>query len=391
MAPFLGSLLLLPVSAVLVLSVAVALGLAVVLGLIGGVSGNGVVAIFGALVVGALGFVGIEKLWRARDARLAPRWLIEIDTLARSTRVPLESVGGEAMSLARAAALGVSVPDSVVLTSELVEQWMTGVRKARPGVDATTLLPAVARRQLHAFLHRAAGGKITVRPSFGGDDAAQTYPGVFVSARDIDPERVDLLVKAIVRVVDSGYGVAAAEYRQRLRIAAPLKRAVVLQRQVEADVVGSAQSRGLDGRGDSVLMDFGKPRSATTSVSFDLIDGSAGRGAGRGVGDDAELDEPSRWSARRVGHATWWNGAGGLRRARGPAQRDGVAPSADRRACHLALGRRTAHRRSGPGCRAGSTRPTGLRSWCWRRRAGRWGAWAALGAATSATKTACAI
>ena len=296
LAPFLGSLLLLPVSAVVVLAVAVALGLAVLLGVIGGVTGSGVVAVLGGLAVSALGFVGLEKLLRAGDARRAPHWVIEIGTLARSERVGVESVGGEAMSLARAAGLGVSVPDSVVLTSELVEQWVSAVRKARPGVDATTLLPAVARSRLNAFLHRAAGGKIAVRASFGTEDARATYPGVFASARDIDPERVDLLVKAIVRVVDSGYGNAAAEYRQKLRIAATLKRAVVLQRQVEADLLGTAQSRGLDGRGDSVLIDFGKPRSVTTSVSLDLIDGSA-----LAVAPNVALETTPSWMNRLAG------------------------------------------------------------------------------------------
>jgi phosphohistidine swiveling domain-containing protein len=105
-----------------------------------------------------------------------------------------------------------------------------------------------------------------------------------------------MIVAALTRVVESAYSGAATHYRRQLHVASTLRRAVILQRQLQADITGTAQSRGIDGRGDSILIDFARGRSATASVSFDLVDGTL-----LAVAPDVPLDTTPSWMNRLAG------------------------------------------------------------------------------------------
>lgn len=293
MVPFLGAIPLAAVLLCLSYAALVAVGSALAFGLSSAFGGGPWAGALGSVLLSALGVAVVELGLRARAARRDPRWLSDIQTLAASRRVELERIGGEAQALARAMALGVPIPDTLVLTAELTEAWLRESRGARRGVEPTSLLPKGALAPLARFLHGCEGGKLVVRPSFRGPDPAATYPGVFTSVGDVDPANLHGLLTAIGRVVESGDAPAVLDYRRRMRQVTTLHRSVVLQRQIDADVSGVAQSRGLDGRADSILIDFAKRRAPTMTVSYDLIDGTV-----LAVAPDTPLDATPTWMNR---------------------------------------------------------------------------------------------
>lgn len=247
----------------------------------------------GSVVLSAAGLILAELALRARAARRDPRWVSDVRTLAESRSVALDRIGGEAQTLARALRVGVAIPDTLVLTAELTDAWLRELRVARRGADPAGALPAGAEGPLAAFLHGCAGAKITVRASFRGTDPAATYPGLFSGVTDVDTTTLHSLAAAVGRVVESADSPPVLDYRRRMRQVATLHRSVVLQRQIDADVAGVAQSRGLDGRADSILIDFAKRRGPTMTVSYDLVDGTV-----MAVAPDTPLDATPSWMNR---------------------------------------------------------------------------------------------
>ena len=293
MVPFLGAF---PLAAVLLCvsyAVVVATASALSFAVSGAFGGGPLVGGIGSALLSAAGVAVVEGVLRARAARHDPRWAADIRALAASRRVALDRIGGEAQTLARAVALGLPVPDTLVLTGELTEIWLREMRGARRGADPMDFLPKGALGPLQAFLHRSEGGKVLVRPSFRGPDPAATYPGVFSSVGDLEPSNPHGLAAAVGRVVESGDSPAALDYRRRMRQVATLHRSVVLQRQIDGDLSGVAQSRGLDGRADSILIDFAKRRAPTMTVSYDLVDGTV-----LAVAPDVPLDATPSWMNR---------------------------------------------------------------------------------------------
>lgn len=256
---------------------------------------------FGAAFIGVtltgLLLAGAELAVRTVRRRRDPRWVASLSALRSSKALGPGTVGTDAYHLGRAASLGLPVPDMVVLTCELTEQWYRDLKAAKKGADPWDLLPEAARQEIEAFLFRAAGGKIVVRPSFG-DDAQASYPGVFGAVPDVDPTQRGAVLAAFARVVESGFSGAATEYRRRMKLSGAFRRAVMLQRQVVPDLTGSVLSRALDGRADSVIVDYAKPRSAMTSVSYDLLDGTV-----LAVAPDVALEATPSWMNRVVGLA----------------------------------------------------------------------------------------
>ncbi|MBK7583681.1 MAG: hypothetical protein IPI67_26240 [Myxococcales bacterium] len=293
MVPFLGAFPLIALALAFTYASIVAIASALSFGLSNAFGGGNVTGALGTVLLSVLGILGVELLLRARDARRDPRWAGDLRTLSLSRTVSPDRIGMEAQTLSRVVALGVSVPETLVLTSELTEAWLKESRAARRDADPQSSLPAGALGSIQAFLHSSAGGRLQVRPSFRGVDPAATYPGVFITESDVDPSDTRKLLSAIQRVAESGDGPAALDYRRRMRQVATLARSVVLQRQIDADVSGVVQSRGIDGRADSVLIDFAKRRAPTMTVSFDLIDGTV-----LAIAPHTALDSTPSWMNR---------------------------------------------------------------------------------------------
>jgi phosphohistidine swiveling domain-containing protein len=228
-------------------------------------------AAFGAAL--GVGFV-TERAARRRQALRSPKWVSALDALGVLERSRVEVVGGKAQMLARTAGLGAPVPDGIVLTSELVERVLAATAGGKAMDRVFAALPPPARREIEAFLGRSKG-KVVVRASFTEADGKHAYPGVFPAVRDVEPGNREGLVAAILALVASADDPVGREYRRRRGASAGVARAVVIQRQIEADCIGAVASRGPNGRADRVTVDFARKRSPTRSYAYDLVDGAA--------------------------------------------------------------------------------------------------------------------
>ncbi len=293
MVPFLGAFALAGVLVAFGYASVVVVAATLTFGVSSAFGGGGWAGALGSVLASVSAVALLEVVLRSRASRRDPRWVIDLRTLSESRRITLDCIGGEAQALARALALGVAVPDTIVLSAELTEAWVRESRVARRGADPASLLPPGALAPLQAFLHRCDGGKLVVRPSFRGTDPAATYAGLFTTVGDVDPLTFHGLAAAVLRVADSAESNPVHDYRRRMRQVATIHRSVVLQRQIDADVAGVAQSRGLDGRADSILIDFAKRRAPTMTVSYDLIDGAV-----LAVAPDTPLDATPSWMNR---------------------------------------------------------------------------------------------
>jgi phosphohistidine swiveling domain-containing protein len=282
-----GAFELVPLLLVLVLAVALTLP--------AGLAWGAVVALFHhpvvSGVVSAVGVAGIglvvERAVRKRQAGHAVSWVETLDSLGACAAAPLDAVGGKALGLAHLARLGAPVPDAVVLTSALVERILAATAGGK-GVDRVwPVLPTPARRALEAFL-AGAKGKLVVRASFTDHGAKHSYAGVFPAVRDIDPTDHDRLIAAVLTVVASADDAIGREYRRRRGAGAGVARAVVVQRQIDAEVSGTVGSRGPGGRADSVTIDFARRRSPVRSHLYDLVEGKA-----RVVVGEENVDTPA--------------------------------------------------------------------------------------------------
>jgi len=146
------------------------------------------------------------------------------------------SCGGKGAGLARLVALGFEVPDGFVLTTQ-------AYRLAADRPPGTDLLPEAVRRDLGAS-YRRLGGRVAVRSSMVGEDAAgQSFAGQLESVLGVEGEAA--LVDAVRRVWGSASSPAVRRYASRRGPGpGPPARApdvaVVVQRQVDPVASGVA-------------------------------------------------------------------------------------------------------------------------------------------------------
>lgn len=236
-----------------------------------------------------------EWLVRRRQATKSPGWLLTLDELAPIESPRLAEVGGKAILLSRLQKLGAPVPGAIVLTTALVND-MIAIANGRSLDKVLPALPKEARRALDVFLAQAKG-KLVARASFTEQGGPHSYAGVFPAARDLDPGDRERLVAAVLGLVNASEDAVGREYRKRRRAASSAAKAVLLQRQIDAEIAGTIASRGPSGRADSVTVDFARRKSPSRSFRYDLVDGTTAALAGD------ELAETPAWMHRLAAFA----------------------------------------------------------------------------------------
>ncbi len=291
MPPLLGALhvivLLLGVLLAVIVGMLVGLGAAVL-----GPSATRPVSLTIAALLVLLLLALLEFVVRRRQAGRDLEGAGKLDEIGDAALERVESLGGEARRLALVARLGVPVPDAVVVTAEIAEQWL----RAPGGGKSKALreiLPHAASAPIEAFLHRCQGAKILLLPSFDADERRITYAGLFPTTSDLAPNADERLLAALGSSAATAHHQATAAYRRRVGTVAPVRRAFVFMRALDADVFGRAESRGIGGAADSVLIDFARTNSPTSSVSYDL----AGLQV-RALAPDTPLDRVPTWMHR---------------------------------------------------------------------------------------------
>jgi phosphohistidine swiveling domain-containing protein len=289
---------LVPLLVVIVVATLVALPSALGLGVSGWALKSPALAAMALLAGIVVAAAGCEWFVRRKQARRETGWLVTLDELGPIESPRLAEVGGKAILLARLHALGVPVPSAIVLTTTLVDRFIAGAAAGQRVDRVFPALPAEARRLLEDFLAQAKG-KIVARASFTDSKPGHSYAGVFPSARDLDPRDREHLVLAILGVVQSSEDQVGREYRKRRHAASSAARAVLLQRQIDAEVSGTVASRGPHGRADCVTIDFSRRRSPSRSFRYDLIDGTVVPLAGE------DLSETPAWMHRLAAFAVF--------------------------------------------------------------------------------------
>ena len=249
-------------------------------------------ALFGTVIVAA---AVVERIVRRRQATAETGWLVTLDELAPIENPRLAEVGGKAILLARLHKLGAPVPGAIVLTTSLVNDMLT-IANGKSIDKVLPALPKPARRALEVFL-AGAQGKLVARASFTEQGSVNSYAGVFPAARDLDPGDRERLVAAILGLVNASEDAVGREYRKRRRAAHGAAKAILLQRQIDAEIAGTIASRGPFGRADSVTVDFARRKSPSRSFRYDLVDGRATPLAGE------ELAETPAWLHRLAAFA----------------------------------------------------------------------------------------
>lgn len=257
MVLYIGAFQLVPLLAIMLLVVVLALVAAALSLAFSGAAFGGTERLLAAL--GALTLVIALFEWAARwrGRRLSPRWLVPLSVLSRTEAVGVEAVGEKARYLATLRALGLAVPDGAVLTVEACRQ-----------IDR---LPVGARMGLRRLRQRTVADRWIVRSSFPGEDGERAHAGVYDTVDDVDPRDPDALHAAIKTVLaSSGFEVARA-YREMHGLDEAPDGAVLLQEEIEAEELGVAFSRTLDGRADAVTMEYGPVGEDIRSFVFDIF------------------------------------------------------------------------------------------------------------------------
>ena len=147
-------------------------------------------------------------------------------TLKEAARLGAEEVGGKALGLARLAALGVPVPDAMVLPAAAHERWARMRRLSQE--EARELWRAASEL----------GQPLAVRSSAADEDGARrSAAGQYESVMDV--REAAALKAAIERCYSAAAGERAVAYRSA---PGPSRVALVLQREVVADRAGVAFS-----------------------------------------------------------------------------------------------------------------------------------------------------
>lgn len=186
-------------------------------------------------------------------------------------------VGGKARTLSSLTRDGFPVPAAVVLTTPACARVAAAGVEVPP--DLRTAIAAAIRglqvSGLHDVGRRVDGGRLAVRSSAVGEDAADaSYAGQFRTVLNVDGGDLDEVCRAIADVVASSSGDRVAVYRRSVGesssaegAAPPI--AVLLQRQVDADVAGVAFTADpVTGDRDAVVV------SAVRGLGDQLVDGA---------------------------------------------------------------------------------------------------------------------
>lgn len=163
----------------------------------------------------------------------------------------LEEVGGKAARLAALRSAGFQVPDWFVLSPRAFEASLTEAERisleaARRGAGSLSLLSNIRLAgDVCADLSRAlrslcpGGERVAVRSSaFDEDDPQHSFAGQYATFLSLRPDNVPELVAAVWR---SGFSEQVIAYRRARDLPFPSRPpAVLIQRQVDADVAGVA-------------------------------------------------------------------------------------------------------------------------------------------------------
>jgi pyruvate,water dikinase len=155
-------------------------------------------------------------------------------------------LGGKGAGLLRLRALGVLVPEFVVLPTALFEPVLAGVptteaglaeRRARLGSFEVPAATQAALRAVLAGWGFGPGQPVAVRSSVADEDgAAAAFPGLMDSVLDVGDWPA--LLAAVARVAASAYSERALAYRRQRGLPLAARPAVVVQRQVAARAAG---------------------------------------------------------------------------------------------------------------------------------------------------------
>jgi pyruvate,water dikinase len=178
-------------------------------------------------------------------------------------------VGGKARTLSELTRAGFSVPAAVVLTTAACARVAAAGGEAPPDLR-TAIAAAIA--SLNHTGRRADGGRLAVRSSAVGEDAAiASYAGQYRTLLNVPGDDLDQVCRAIADVVASSSSERVAAYRRSVgegSAADTAQIAVLLQRQVDADVAGVAFTA------DPVTGDRGAVViSAVRGLGDQLVDG----------------------------------------------------------------------------------------------------------------------
>lgn len=147
-----------------------------------------------------------------------------------------ETVGGKALGLLKLRALDVRVPDFFVLPASAFTTYL-----ARRSEEFTSLLSAAQKTEiierLRVWNWQTEG--VAVRSSVAGEDGlAHAFPGMMDSFLYVKDE--PQLWQAIEDVVRSAWSERAVAYRKEKQITGKVVPAVVIQRQIHAEISGVA-------------------------------------------------------------------------------------------------------------------------------------------------------
>ena len=268
---FIGSFQFVPLLAVIALSVVLSLGGAFWTLLVQAIGSEvGAQVALGSLTLIVLG--GMEVFLRRREERPA-RGVLDLEALVVRSGIPVSAVGGKALMLARLRRSGIPVPDAIVMTSELCAALIEARPDGASGVWAA--IPYWGKKCFHNFLHGSRGSKLIIRSSFVENSSKLRHPGIYPSVRNINPNDPGGVLDAIFKVLQGLEGESAKLYRRRNKIPGVAARAIIIQRQIDADTLGISESRGEQGRADTVTIDYTLKRSRTRSVRYDIVNRQA--------------------------------------------------------------------------------------------------------------------
>ncbi len=154
-------------------------------------------------------------------------------------------LGGKAAGLLRLHALGLAVPEFVVLPAALFEPVLAGLPISEAGLTerrarlSSFEVPAATRAALGAALVAWGfpGQPVAVRSSVADEDGtAAAFPGMMDSVLNVNDWPA--LLAAVARVAASAYSDRALAYRRQRGLLLAARPAVVVQRQVAARAAG---------------------------------------------------------------------------------------------------------------------------------------------------------
>lgn len=163
--------------------------------------------------------------------------------------LPVDEVGGKAQGLMRLHRAGLPVPAGEVLGCEFFSPWRDALCRLEPPTDAEAevrrlTLDAERRALLDDLVARldwAPGARYAVRSSAVDEDAAgHSFAGIFRSVLDVPASDIE---SALRECFASGFAPGVDAYRRTLGLpAATTRMAVIVQRQIDAEVAGVAFS-----------------------------------------------------------------------------------------------------------------------------------------------------